>query len=175
MQDVMQKAKQIKLLLLDVDGVLTNGIVYYNDEGKVLKGFHIHDGLGLKLLHTNNIETGIITAKHSEAVRHRAKELGIHHVYLGQNNKLPAYDEIKKITGLDDNNIAYMGDDLPDLPILRKVGLAITVPQATAIIKQHAHVVTKHKAGKGAVREACELILEAQGLLSKTLESYLSG
>lgn len=175
MQETLNKAKEIKLFILDVDGIMTNGAIYYDREGYVLKAFHIHDGMGIRLLHENNIETAIISAKDAPAVKHRAKELGIKHLYLGHSDKLPAYEEIKKLTGLADENIAYMGDDLPDLPLLRRAGFAITVPQAPSIVKQHADLVTEKKAGKGAVREACELILEAKGLLQQALTPYLVG
>jgi 3-deoxy-D-manno-octulosonate 8-phosphate phosphatase (KDO 8-P phosphatase) len=175
MQETLNKAKDIKLLILDVDGILTNGSVYYDREGHILKAFHIHDGMGIKLLHDNQIETALLSSKNSEAVRHRAKELGIKHIHLGHSDKLPVYEEIKKLTGLTDKNIAYMGDDLPDLPLLRRAGLAITVPQAPKVIQQHADMITEKKAGKGAVREACELILEAKGLLQQALAPYLTG
>jgi len=175
MQNIINKAKSVKLLLLDVDGILTNGIIYYNHEGADRKGFHVHDGLGIKLLHDQQIKTGLISAKHSHGVEQRAKELGITYIHLGHTDKLPVYEEIKKLTELTDQEIAYMGDDLPDLAILRRVGFAITVPQAPAIIQEHVDLVTTKKAGKGAVREACEFILKAQGRFDDVLSSYLGG
>jgi 3-deoxy-D-manno-octulosonate 8-phosphate phosphatase (KDO 8-P phosphatase) len=174
MQSVTEKAKHIRLLILDVDGVLTNGIIYYGSQGMLEhKGFHIHDGLGIKLLKKCGIDVGIITAKKSETILQRAKDLTIQHVYAGYEEKLPAYDDIKQKTQLQDHQIAYMGDDLPDLPILKRVGLAFTVPNAADILRQQVDYVTTRKGGKGAVREVCELILEAQNLHQTALQPYL--
>lgn len=174
MPTVTDKAKAIKLFILDVDGVLTNGVIYYGNDGIEIKGFHLHDGLGIKLLQKTGVTVAIISGKNSEPVKRRLKELNIEHAYLGYDDKLPAYDDLKQKLQLTDNQIGYMGDDLPDLPLLRRAGLAVTVPQAPDIIKQHVDIVTQHKAGKGAVREACELILQAQGQLQSVLESYLT-
>lgn len=173
MQSLLDKAKAIRLLILDVDGILTTGAIYYGKDGFEMRGFHIHDGMGMKLLQKANIQVAIISSKKSEAVERRMKELNVEHVYLGQENKLPAYEELKQKLRLTDNDIAYMGDDLPDLPLLRRAGLAITVPQAPEIIRQHVDYITKIKPGKGAVREACEFILEAQGQLQSVIQSYL--
>lgn len=173
MQAIIEKAKPIRLLILDVDGVLTSGVIYYGNNGMEMKGFHLHDGLGIKLLQKSRVAVAIISGKNSEAVTRRVQELNIEHVYLGHDDKLPPYEELKQKLHLNDSEIAYMGDDLPDLPILRRVGLAITVPQAPEIIRQHADLITKNKAGKGAVREACEFIMEAQGQLQSVIESYL--
>lgn len=173
MQPMLEKAKAIRLLILDVDGILTTGAVYYGSQGFEMRGFHIHDGMGIKLLQKANIQVAVISSKKSEAVEKRLKELNIEHGYLGRENKLPAYEELKQKLGLTDNEIAYMGDDLPDLPLLRRAGLAITVPQAPEIIRQNVDYITKIKPGKGAVREACEFILEAQGQMQFVLQSYL--
>lgn len=172
-QAIMEKVKAIRLLILDVDGVLTTGALYYGSHGFEMKGFNIYDGLGIKLLQKAGIKVAIISAKNSEAVSRRIKELNIEHVFLGYEDKIPAFEEVKQTLQLANHEIAYMGDDLPDLPILRRVGFAATVPNAPAIIKQHTDFITKKKGGKGAVREISEFILEAQGLLQSMLQSYL--
>lgn len=174
MANAAEKAKSIRLLILDVDGVLTNGVIYYGTNGMELKGFHIHDGLGIKLLQKSGITVAVISGKNSEPVARRLQELKVEHAYLGHNDKMPAYEDIKLKLGITDNEIAYMGDDLPDLPILRRVHLAITVPQAPEIIKKHCHLITQLKAGKGAVREACEFIMQAQATLESVIQSYLT-
>lgn len=179
MQAVNEKAKTIRLLILDVDGILTTGVIYYgnhsaNDDALEFKGFHVHDGIGIKLLQRAGIQVAIISAKNSPVVSRRLKDLKIEHIYLGYEEKLPAYEAIKKTLGFADNEIAYMGDDLPDLPVLRRVGLALTVPQAVAEVRQHVDYTTEKKSGKGAVREVCELILHAQGLYQSVIQSYLT-
>lgn len=173
MQALIQKAKQVRLLILDVDGVLTTGALYYGSDGFEMRGFHIHDGMGIKLLQQANIQVAIISSKKSDAVQKRIQELGITHAYLGHENKLPNYEDIKQKLNLTDNDIAYMGDDLPDLCILKRAGFAITVPNAPAIIQQHVDYITEKKPGKGAVREVCEYILKAQDKLESVLQSYL--
>lgn len=174
MQHVIDKAKPIRLLILDVDGVLTSGLIYYGSHGMELKGFHVHDGFGIKLLQETGIHVAIISGKKSDAVAERVKDFKIQHSYLGYDDKLPPYEELKQKLQLNDNQIAYMGDDLLDLPLLRRAGIAITVPQAPEIIRQHVDFITTRKAGKGAVREACELILEAQGKFLSLQQSYLT-
>ena len=170
---MLENAKKIRLLVLDVDGVLTTGAIYYGSNGFEMRGFHIHDGMGIKLLQKANISVAIISSKKSEAVERRIQELGILHAYLGYEDKLPAYEDIKQKLNLTDHEIAYMGDDLPDLGILRRVGFSITVKNAPEIIKQHVDYITKIKPGKGAVREVCEYILQAQDKLELVLQSFL--
>lgn len=174
MNQLIEKAKPIKLLILDVDGVLTNGTLYYGPGVAHLKGFHIQDGLGIKLLQKTGVTVAIITAKQSEAVALRASELHITHIYMGRENKLPAYEELKHKLDLNDQQIAYMGDDLPDLPCLRRAGLAISVPNSSETLSQHVDFITTKKAGKGAVREACELIMKAQNSYEAVIQSYLT-
>lgn len=167
------KAKAIRLLILDVDGVLTAGILYYGNDGAQMKGFHIHDGLGIKLLQKSGVKVAVISAKKTDLVARRLQELNIEHAYLGYEDKLPAYQDLKEKLALNDHEIAYMGDDLPDLPVLRRVGFAITVPQAPELIQQHIDLITKKQGGKGAVREACEFIMKAQSTFESVVESYL--
>ena len=173
MEAVILKAKALKLLILDVDGVLTNGLIYYDKTGVIMKGFHIQDGLGIKLLQKTGVTVAVISAKPAELVVKRLEDLHIKHYYLGHENKLPAYEELKNKLKLQDNEIAYMGDDLPDLPLLCRVGLAITVPNAAWPLSCYVDLITKNKAGKGAVREACEFIMKAQGQYDSVLQSYL--
>jgi 3-deoxy-D-manno-octulosonate 8-phosphate phosphatase (KDO 8-P phosphatase) len=170
---MIEKIRQVRLLILDVDGILTTGALYYGTNGFAMRGFHIHDGMGIKLLQKAGIEVAIISSKKSDAVELRLKELGIKHAYLGYEDKLPAYEDLKQKLHLTDIECAYMGDDLPDLPVLRRAGFAITVPNASEIIQQHVDYVTRKKPGKGAVREVCEFILETQGKLQSVLQSYL--
>lgn len=174
MQVINEKAKTIKLLILDVDGILTSGNIYYSgSEMEEMRCFHIHDGMGIKLLQKTGVTVAIISGKKSEAVARRLKELHIQHAYLGHDDKLPAYEDLKQKLLLKDHEIAYMGDDLPDLPLLRRAGLSITVAEAPEIIRQHVDMITKNKPGKGAVREVCELLMVAQDQYQSVLQSYL--
>jgi len=173
MESMIDKVKAIRLLVLDVDGVLTTGAIYYGSDNFEMRGFHIHDGMGIKLLQSAGIKVAIISGKQSDPVERRIKDLQIEHAYLGYDVKLPAYEDLKQKLNIKDHEIAYMGDDLPDLPILRRAGFSITVPQASEIIRQHVDYITKRKPGKGAVREVCEFILESQDRLQSVLQSYL--
>lgn len=173
MDNTLEKAKKIRLAIFDVDGILTSGITYYSKDGPELKGFHIHDGLGIKLLQKVGIQIAIISGKKSEAVLYRLKELEIEHIYLGHENKLPVYETLKAKTQFKDDEISYMGDDLIDLPLLCRVGFAITVPNVPEIMTEHVDYVTKHKGGKGAVREVCEIILQAQGKYQAIIQHFL--
>lgn len=173
MEGFIEKAKKIRLLILDVDGVLTSGALIYGKNGEELKKFHVHDGQGIKLLHASGVEIAIITARSSEIVSKRAQDLGITRLYQGQNEKLPAYEDLKQKLKLTDEQIAYVGDDVPDLPIFHRVGLAITVANAPKIMHKYAYWVTTNKGGKGAVREICDLIMEAQGTFSSVMDTYL--
>lgn len=174
MQEIDEKAKHIRALILDVDGTLTSGTLYYNADGSdTLKTFHVHDGVGIKLLQKMGISVAIISAKKSEPLLRRIQDLGIQHAYLGHEDKRPAYEELKKILRLNDAEIAYMGDDLPDLPLLIRVGLSAAAQDASEIVKQHVDFISKNKAGQGAVREVCELLLKAQDQYQLVIQSYL--
>ena len=174
MQDIQQRARQIKLVIFDVDGVLTDGALFLGDDGQEYKAFNSKDGHGMVMLQQQGIKIGIITGRTSEVVRTRMNSLGIEHVFQGIKEKLPAYEQLKTQLGLDDSEIAYVGDDVVDLPVMTKVGLAIAVNDAHSFTRQHAHWTTASGGGRGAAREVCELIMDAQGLLQETLESYLS-
>lgn len=172
--ELLAKLKPIQLLILDVDGTLTDGLIYYGNHGEALKAFHVHDGLGMHLLKKAGIEIAIITAKQSDAVAHRMRDLGITHVYLGCTDKRPAYNELKSKLNLEDKNIAYVGDDFPDLCLMQQAGVSFTLKNAPARMHHYADYITQQKAGRGAVREICELILEVQDKLDIVLAPYLS-
>lgn len=155
------KESSIKLLILDVDGVLTNGKIYISDEGVETKKFDVRDGIGLKLILENKIDIAIISGRKSKATAKRLKELGIKRIHLGIPNKMVVFNQIKEELNLDNDNIAYIGDDIPDVEIMEKVGFSIAVADATDPAKKAANYILKNKGGNCAVREACEMILEA--------------
>lgn len=173
MKDILAKAAQVKLVVFDVDGVLTDGSLFIGDQGEEYKAFHSRDGLGMKMLRQSGVEIGIITARTSEVVRHRMESLDISHVYQGQLEKLPAFEELVARLGLAMEQTAYVGDDVVDLPVLRRAGLAIAVQDAHPLARQHAHWQTPHGGGRGAARDVCELIMEAQHTLDEQLARYL--
>lgn len=165
-------AQKVKLVLLDVDGVLTDGRLYYGNAGEELKAFDIQDGLGIKLLQNAGIKVGIITGRSSVLVERRAKELGIDHLIQGREDKLTALNELLEKITFDFEEIAFVGDDLPDLAIIRRVGLGITPANGNHLIASQALWQTKKSGGNGAVREVAELILSAQSKLESVLASY---
>ena len=166
-QAALPQAVPVRLLLLDVDGVLTDGSLTYSTGSGEAKTFNTQDGLGIKLLQESGVAVGIITARTSEAVTRRAQDLGLTQVYQGKQDKLIVYETILKETGLRPPQTAYMGDDLMDLPILNRVGLAAAPANAVAEIRQRVHYTTERSGGQGAVREVCDLIMEAQGQLER--------
>ncbi len=174
MQDILEKAANIKLVIFDIDGVLTTGALYLGDDGQEYKAFNSKDGHGLRMLQDAGVEVAIITGRTSNVVLHRAKDLGITRIYQGKREKLPAYEALLEDTGLTHKDIAYVGDDVVDLPVMSKVGFAICVQDGHPFVKKHAHWITDKNGGCGAGRDVCELILEAQGKLQSMLESYLS-
>jgi 3-deoxy-D-manno-octulosonate 8-phosphate phosphatase (KDO 8-P phosphatase) len=164
---VAGRAKKIRVLLMDVDGVLTDGRIWLlsrrDGTASEIKGFSAYDGAGLKLARAAGLRTGLITGRESSAVAQRARECEIEFVYQGRATKLGSYDEILRATGASDREVAYVGDDLPDLPLLQRVGFAVAVSNAAPEVKRAAHYVTLHAGGEGAVREVIELIVKAQG------------
>lgn len=158
-----QKLARIKLLLLDVDGVLTDGRIIYDNQGSEIKAFDVKDGHGLKMLQRAGIKTGIITGRQSEVVKRRAEELGFDILYQGALRKLEPYREILAQHGLTDEQVAYVGDDVVDLPILRRVGFSATVADAVDDVLPLVDYVTKRSGGRGAVREICDMLLRASG------------
>jgi len=171
---VVERAKRIKLFLMDVDGTLTTGAVTLlsQPDGSALeiKTFDAHDGQGLSLAHTAGLRTGVITGRESAAMRRRAGELHIEFVYEKQPHKIAAYEEILKKTGAAESEVAYLGDDLPDLTVMRRVGLAVAVGDAAIEVKRAAHYVTKAMGGKGAARELVEVILKSKGMWEQMID-----
>ena len=163
-----KRAAQIKVLLMDVDGTMTDGSVTLlsQADGTALeiKTFDAHDGQGLTLAHTAGLRTGCITGRESAALLRRAQEMKMEFVYMKQPLKMPAYEDILRIAGVSDSAVAFIGDDLPDIPLMRRAGLAVAVGDAVPEVKDAAHYTTKAVAGRGAVREAVELILKSKGL-----------
>ncbi len=171
---VRARAKKIRVLLTDVDGVLTDGGVWLLSESdggtKEIKCFDAHDGVGMMLLRMAGIRTGIITGRASAAVTRRAAEGGVEFVYQGVPYKIPVYEEILRKTGAKESEVAYVGDDLPDIPLMKRVGLAVAVDNAEPEVKRAAHYVTARSGGKGAVREVVELLLKSQGRWEEMIE-----
>ncbi len=173
MQQVYERARAIRLAVFDVDGVLTDGRLYYSDSGEEMKAFHTLDGHGMKMLKASGVELAIISGRRSRSLELRAANLGVTLLYQGVEDKLAAFRDLLGKLRLEPAAAACMGDDVVDLPVMRNCGLAIAVAEAPLLVKRHAHYVTTRPAGRGAVREACELLMLAQGTLSSQLESYL--
>jgi 3-deoxy-D-manno-octulosonate 8-phosphate phosphatase (KDO 8-P phosphatase) len=167
-----QRASGVRMLVFDVDGVLTDGSLFYDNQGQEYKAFNSRDGHGIKMLRASGVEIGIITGRTSQIVLHRARNLGITHIYQGAEDKLEALQALLQTTGLTAQQVAYMGDDVVDLPVLNRCALAITVPDAPDEVKTRCHVVTRAGAGRGAAREACELIMRAQGTWASQIALY---
>lgn len=171
--EILEKAKKIKLAIFDVDGVLTDGRLYFDYQGNELKVFNVQDGLGIQLLQNNGIQVAIISGRNSTAVGSRLSKLGVKHIYQGQEKKLPVFDKLLTQLKLTPEQVAYIGDDLPDVPVMRAAGFGIAVANAQPFVKENATWQTQLAGGQGAAREVCDLILEAQELLEKTLNSYV--
>jgi len=169
------QAKSICLIAFDVDGVMTDGGLYLSDSGGEFKCFNSLDGHGLKMLKASGVELAIITGRTSRCVELRAHNLGITHLYQGVNDKLEAMQKLLAQLQLPPAVVAFMGDDVVDLPVMRHVGLSLSVPGAPQVVRDRAHYVTLRSGGHGAVREVCELLMSAQGTLEAQLEPYLTG
>jgi 3-deoxy-D-manno-octulosonate 8-phosphate phosphatase (KDO 8-P phosphatase) len=169
-----KRAQQINVLLMDVDGTITTGGVTLlsmpDGSAMEIKTFDAHDGQGMTLARTAGMRTGVITGRESAALRRRCKEMGIEFVYEKQPQKIPALEEILAKAGVNEAQVAYLGDDLPDLPIMRRVGLAVAVGDAVAEVKKAAHYTTKAVGGKGALRELVELILRSKGIWEEMID-----
>lgn len=159
---LIEKAKAIRVVLTDVDGILTDGKLYYSAQGEAQKVFHVRDGHGMKALLNNQITLGIISGRNSEAVQTRMQELGITIVHQGIHDKLPVYEDIIKSLKVSDEQVAYLGDDEPDLPVLARVGLSVTVNDAPAQLKAATDYCTQANGGHGAFREIADFILQAK-------------
>jgi 3-deoxy-D-manno-octulosonate 8-phosphate phosphatase (KDO 8-P phosphatase) len=173
MNNILELAKKIKCLICDLDGVLTDGLLYIDNHFNELKTFHIHDGVGLKLLMAVGIEVVVITGSRNAVVDHRMQQLGIKHYYKDQLDKQATYTQLKQNLNLHDEEIAYIGDDLPDLPLIQRVGLGVAVANAVHQVKEVADWQTELTGGRGAVRELCDLILNAQSKMDLAITSYL--
>ena len=173
MKDILAKAALTKLVIFDVDGVLTDGSLFFGDDGQDYKAFNSRDGHGIKMLMKYGVEIAIITGRTSKVVEHRVANLGIKHVYQGAHDKLVCFNDLIAKLGVSAEQTAYVGDDVVDLPVMTKVGLAIAVQDAHPFVKQHAHWQTPNRGGHGAGRDVCELLIEARGHLKSELESYL--
>lgn len=169
-----ERASKIRMLVLDVDGVLTDGKLYFDHAGNETKAFNTRDGMGIKALQRVGIEVAVITGRKSEAVAHRMAQLGVEHVYQGREDKLTAFLHLLEATGLDERQICFAGDDWIDLPVLIRAGLAISVADAEDRVKEQAHWITSRNGGDGAVREVCNLILIAQGKEQTILDEILA-
>ncbi len=174
MYTLLEEAQKIKCLICDVDGVLTDGKVFLDNQGNELKAFHIQDGFGLKLLMAAGLEVAVITGSKNAMIDQRMQQLGIRHYFTGQLNKQNAYDTLKNTLQLPDESFAYIGDDLPDLPIMQQVGFGVAVANAVRQVKEFAAWQTELCGGEGAVREVCDLILSAQNLHEAAVKRYLN-
>jgi 3-deoxy-D-manno-octulosonate 8-phosphate phosphatase (KDO 8-P phosphatase) len=170
---LLERAARVRMLVLDVDGVLTDGRLYFDNEGNEMKAFNTRDGLGLRSLQMHGTELALITGRNSRIVSRRAENLGINYVYQGRNDKLDAFNELLADTGVDEQQVCYAGDDWIDIPVLDRVGLSVTVPDADDLVKSRVHWITTRGGGHGAVREICDLILAARGLDRQVLDGIL--
>jgi 3-deoxy-D-manno-octulosonate 8-phosphate phosphatase (KDO 8-P phosphatase) len=171
--DLTNRAKNIKCLICDLDGVLTDGLLYIDNHFNESKTFHIHDGVGLKLLMAVGIDVAVITGSVNPVVDHRMQQLGITYYFKDQLNKKEIYTELKKKLNLEDEHIAYIGDDIPDIPLLQQTGLSATVADAQPQVKKIVHFQTTLPGGRGGVRELCDLILDAQNKMELAIATYL--
>jgi 3-deoxy-D-manno-octulosonate 8-phosphate phosphatase (KDO 8-P phosphatase) len=168
------KARAVRLAIFDVDGIMTDGTLWITDSGEEFKGFNTRDGHGLKMLQESGITLAILSGRRSRCVENRARDLGIAHVLQGISRKQEGFDLLLRAVGVEASQTAYMGDDLVDLPVLRRCGLSATVPEAPDLVRRHADHVTVAAGGRGAVREFCELIMRLQGTLEAQWSQYLA-
>ncbi len=170
--DNVERIKKLKMIIFDVDGVLTDGSIIYTEDGKEIKVFDVKDGHGVKLLMRASIDVAIISGRYSRATEIRAKELGLKYVYQNAKNKLEAYEDLLAKTGFKDEEVGYVGDDLIDIPVMKRVGWAVAVADSSSHVIPYAHYVTENKGGKGACREVCELILQVKNLWHDVTARY---
>ena len=162
MTDIRELAAHVQLVIFDVDGVFTDGRLYYGADGEELKSFHVRDGHGIRMLLQHGVQVAVISGRNSKAVTRRMQELGIQHVFQGDADKLPILDNLQKKLGVNSEQTACVGDDVADLPLMQSAGLAIAVADAQAEVRAQAHWCTRNPGGQGAVREVCDLILAAR-------------
>jgi 3-deoxy-D-manno-octulosonate 8-phosphate phosphatase (KDO 8-P phosphatase) len=171
-ESAVERAQRIKLIIFDVDGVLTDGSLFFGDDGEEYKAFNSRDGHGIKMLRATGVDAAIITGRTSQVVAHRARNLGIARIIQGSEDKLASYQHLLAEVGLKPEETAFMGDDVVDLPVMRRCGLAISVPEASPDVRCRAHLLTSLPGGHGAAREACEFIMRAQGSWAAQLALY---
>ena len=171
--ELRQRAANIKLIIFDVDGVLTDGSLFFGDDGQEYKAFNSLDGHGMKMLQQSGVKIGIITGRTSNVVKHRMANLKVDLIYQGQLEKRPAYEKILQDENLQPEQVAYVGDDVVDLPVMTRVGLAITVANGHELAKQHAHWIAPRNGGQGAARDICEFLMKAQGNYENAMQQYL--
>jgi 3-deoxy-D-manno-octulosonate 8-phosphate phosphatase (KDO 8-P phosphatase) len=171
-KNIKEKLKGIKLLILDVDGVMTDGRIIMDSEGREIKNFNVRDGHGLKVLQRYGIKVAILTGRQSKVVEHRAKDLDIKDVYQKVFNKKDVFEKIIKNHKLSPDEVAFIGDDIIDIPVLRRVGFSVAVADAADVVKKSVDYITNNKGGYGAVREICEMILKAQGKWPEVAAKY---
>ncbi|MEM9302092.1 MAG: HAD-IIIA family hydrolase [Pseudomonadota bacterium] len=172
--ELRQRAAAIRLAVFDVDGVMTDGRLYYSEDGRELKAFNAQDGLGIKHLQRNGVTVAVITGRESPIVAHRMGELGIDHVYQAREDKLDTYLHLVDALHLERSETLYIGDDLIDLPVLGLAGLAVSVPNGHPAVKERVHWITPRAGGFGAARDVCDLLLDARGVLAGLIDSYQS-
>jgi 3-deoxy-D-manno-octulosonate 8-phosphate phosphatase (KDO 8-P phosphatase) len=172
-QQQREKVQRLKLLILDVDGVLTDGRLFFDDQGKEYKCFHARDGHGIKLLRHSGVEVAVISGRKSNSVAIRMQNLGVDLVYQGHENKRAAFSDVIQRLQLQPEQVAHVGDDVLDLPIMTQVGFAVAVADAHFAVKQRADWCTQAMGGMGAVREVCDLIMQVQGTFDEALQAYL--
>jgi 3-deoxy-D-manno-octulosonate 8-phosphate phosphatase (KDO 8-P phosphatase) len=170
----MERAARVKVMIFDVDGILTDGSLTYGPDGEITKTFNVLDGLGIQLLQKTGVITAIISARKSPIVLARARDLGINHVWQGHQDKRVAFAELLEQTGVTAEQCGYIGDDVIDLPLLTKVGFAVTVPTGHPEVQHRAHYVTRAGGGRGAVREVCDMVMRAQGKYEEALAPYFA-
>lgn len=173
MDSITKKAAQVRLVIFDVDGVLTDGSLYLAETKELIKAFHVHDGLGIKLLQDSGIPVAIISSRESAIVQQRLEALGVRYIYQGQNEKLPAFEALLTELNIPYDAVAYVGDDLPDIPLIQRAGFGVAVANASNHVKQYAVWHTSLNGGAGAAREVCEFILNAQGKLNSAIENIV--
>ncbi|GAA5784085.1 3-deoxy-D-manno-octulosonate 8-phosphate phosphatase [Chitiniphilus shinanonensis] len=170
---MIDHARAVRLMIFDVDGVMTDGGLYYTDSGEELKAFHSLDGHGLKMLQGTGVKLAIITGRTSRLLEHRAANLGIDYLYQGAHDKLATFEALLTAAGVTAADCGYMGDDVVDLPVMRRVAFAASVPEAPQIVLDHSHYVPTRAGGHGAVREVCEAIMRVQGTWDAAMAPYL--
>ncbi|EHQ51374.1 MULTISPECIES: KdsC family phosphatase [Ectothiorhodospira] len=172
-ETLTERARRVRFVIFDVDGVLTDGSLFLDDDGRQYKAFNSKDGQGMRMLADSGVQVGILTGRRSGVVEHRMRDLGIRLVVQGRRDKLEALGGLLADAGVGADETAYVGDDVVDLPVMRRVALAVAVADAHALVREHAHYVTRQPGGRGAAREVCEFIMEAQGTLQAAMAAYL--